>query len=96
MSSHTVGIKIDDKLRERLRRLGALKDRSPHWLMKAAIQEYLEREERREQERIEDRERWERYQETGAHIGDDDMMRWLDGLAEHASRQAKKSAGTGR
>lgn len=48
--------------------------------MKAAIREYLEKEERWERERREDDARWDRYVETGAFIDDDDMTRWFDGL----------------
>ena len=89
MASTTLGIKVDEETRERLRKLGALKDRSPHWIMKTAIREYMEREERREQERREDTARWERYMETGAFVQDDEMMRWMDGLAEQAQDKAK-------
>ncbi len=89
MSSTTTGIKIDDETRERVRRLGALKERSPHWIMKAAIGEYLVREERRERERHEDAARWDRYVETGAFIANDDMMSWMDDLAMKADQRAK-------
>ena len=90
MPSTTVGIKLDEETRERLRKLGALKDRSPHWLMKAAINEYLDREERRELERIEDAERWERYVESGAHLSHETMTKWLDGLVKEAGKRAGK------
>ena len=89
MASTTVGIKLDEETRERLRNLGAEKDRSPHWLMKAAIGEYLDREERRERERREDAERWERYVETGAHLSDDSMSKWMDGLQKKAEKRAQ-------
>ena len=90
MASTTLGIKLDEETRERLRRLSALKDRSPHWIMKAAIQAYLDREEEYERERREDQERWERYVRTGAFIDNDAMMSWLDGLAEEARGRAKR------
>lgn len=59
--STTMGVKLDDSVRERLKLLGATKDRSPHWLMKQAIQEYLAREETYEREKQEDLERWQRH-----------------------------------
>lgn len=80
MSSTTAGIKIDEETRERVRKLGSFRDRPPHCIMKAAIREYLEKEERWERERREDDARWDRYVETGAFIDDDDMTRWFDGL----------------
>ena len=87
-SSTTVGIKLDEDTRERLQQLSALKDRSPHWIMKTAIREYLEREEAYERERREDEERWARYLRTGAFVDNDTMLRWLDGLAEQARAKA--------
>lgn len=86
--STTIGLKLDDETRSRLQRLGETRDRSPHWLMKTAIAEYLDREERIEQERLEDSTRWQRWVETGAHIDHDTMISWLNGLAAHADRVA--------
>ena len=88
MPPRTVGIKLDEDTRERIQRLSALKDRSPHWIMKTAIREYVEREEAYERERREDEERWARYLRTGAFVDNDTMLRWLDGLAEQARAKA--------
>ncbi|MCU0935272.1 MAG: ribbon-helix-helix protein, CopG family [Gammaproteobacteria bacterium] len=88
MSPTTVGIKLDEETRERLQRLSTAKDRSPHWIMKTAIREYLEREEAYERERREDEARWERFERTGAFIDNDTMMRWLDALAAQARAKA--------
>ncbi len=44
-------IKLDASLHERLKALGQIKDRSPHWLMQTAIAEYVEREEAYEREK---------------------------------------------
>lgn len=57
-----MGVKLDEQTRKHLKSLGELKDRSPHYLMRTAISEYLEREEQREQERQLTLERWERYE----------------------------------
>jgi predicted transcriptional regulator len=65
MMGTTHGIKLDEEISTRLKALGAIRNRSPHWLMRAAIESYLEREERYEKEKREDMERWERYQLTG-------------------------------
>jgi predicted transcriptional regulator len=90
MSTPTIGIKLDEETRERLQRLGERRDRSPHWLMKKAIREYLEREERWEREREEDEERWQRYVQTGACCTYADTMRWLDDLARQADALAER------
>lgn len=90
MASTTLGIKLDDETRERLQKLGKLKQRSPHWLMKAAIHDYLDREERRERERIEDAERWERFAQTGAHLSHDHMTAWMGDLMSQAEKRDRK------
>lgn len=85
----TMGVKLDENIRERLKVLAAAKDRSPHWLMKKAIQEYLEREEAYERERQDDLQRWERYQETGEYIGHEEAKTRLTDLAKRARTHAK-------
>jgi predicted transcriptional regulator len=90
MSTPTIGIKLDDETRERLQRLGERRDRSPHWLMKTAIRQYLEREERWEREREEDEERWQRYVQTGACFAYSDIMQWLENLARQADAVAQE------
>ncbi|MES2970839.1 MAG: ribbon-helix-helix protein, CopG family [Patescibacteria group bacterium] len=77
----TQGIKLDDQTQSRLKALGAKRKRSPHWLMRTAVEDYLEREERYEQEKSEDLERWEHYVLTGNAIDGDKVERWLEGLA---------------
>jgi len=81
----TMGVKLDEETRERLKQLGVAKQRSVHWLMKEAIARYLTVEEQHERERAEDMARYQEYLETGRHIAQGDMMSWLDGLAEEAA-----------
>lgn len=87
----TTGIKMDEATRARLKALGRLKDRSPHWLMKRAIREYLDREERYEREKQEDFLRWQRYRDSGAFIGRNDMRERLSTLASSAHEKADAS-----
>lgn len=79
--AETQGIKLDARTRQRLKALGEVRDRSPHWLMKAAIERYLDQEEEYEREKREDLERWEEYKLTGKHISHEHMMAWLSELA---------------
>ncbi len=88
----TVGLKIDDELRGRLKRLGELKQRSTHWLMKQAILRYVEEQERYEAELAEDRARWERYVETGIAIDGDEMDAWMGELEAAAERELESSS----
>ena len=48
----TMGVKLDEATRDRLKALGAARQRSPHWLMREAIREYLERAERIEHRNV--------------------------------------------
>jgi predicted transcriptional regulator len=78
----TIGIKLDEHTKERLKQLGAARSRTPHWLMRNAIQQYLDREEQHEREKREDMERWERFQITGHAVTHDDAATWLRKLAD--------------
>lgn len=84
------GVKLDETLHARLKALGALRDRSPHWLMRAAIEEYVEREEAVERERQEDMARWQRYQATGRAIPHDQAVAWLDSVGDDHERPCPK------
>ena len=78
----TLGIKLDDATRERLKSVAQGLDRAPHWVIKTALMEYLDREETSLREKLEDEARWARYQETGQAIPQERVMQWLDALAE--------------
>jgi predicted transcriptional regulator len=78
----TQGIKLDAATRERLKALGEARQRSPHWLMKDAIERYLEHEEAFEREKREDMERWRAYQLTGVAIPHEETDAWLRKLAD--------------
>lgn len=71
------GVKLDESLHARLKTLSQARDRTPHWLMKTAIEEYVLREERYEREKSEDMERWERYKLTGHAVPHQKVEEWL-------------------
>lgn len=77
------GIKLDDKISARLKALGAKRDRSPHWLMRKAIEQYLDQEEKYEAEKAEDMAEYEDYLLTGKAIDNQAMLSWLDDLAQN-------------
>lgn len=81
MAMTTQGVKLDEDVRRRLKDLGKLKNRSPHYLMRAAIESYLEREENYEREKREDNERWEHYRLTGEAVPHEKVTAWLEDLA---------------
>ncbi|MBL1278354.1 MAG: toxin-antitoxin system [Ectothiorhodospiraceae bacterium] len=84
----TMGVKLNDDIRKRLKALGALKERTPHWLMKKAIQEYLEKEEACEREKAEDQQRWQRYQETGEYLDQEEVRIHLMHLVDQVHTKA--------
>jgi predicted transcriptional regulator len=47
-SVRPVAIKIDDDIKFRIKRLAEARQRTSHWLMREAITQYVDREEKRE------------------------------------------------
>lgn len=80
--SDVQGIKLDERTKERLKALGELRDRSPHWLMKTAIERYLDEEEQAEIQKREEMAEWEEYQLTGDAIPNSRVLSWLNQLSE--------------
>lgn len=70
-------IKLDDDLKDRIQHLADARQRSAHWLMREAIEQYVKREERREALRQDALNAWEDYQETGLHATADEVEQWL-------------------
>ena len=77
-----VSVKLEDELRDRIKGLSDARKRSTHWLMREAIQQYVEREEKREALRQATLQAWQAYQTTGLHVTGDEADAWLAKLAE--------------
>jgi len=73
----TTTLKLDIKTKERLQRLALARHRSPHWVMREAIEQYVEREEKREQFRQQAIAAWTHYQTTGLHATAEEADAWL-------------------
>lgn len=86
--AETLGIKIDEATKQRLKALGEKRDRSPHWLMKAAIERYLDQEEEYERQKREDMDEWENYLVTGDSIPQERVLAWLDEMVKQGKRVA--------
>ncbi len=80
MSTSTVGIRLDTETQNRLKTLGKSRDRSPHYLMKEAVERYLAIEETIESERQITASRWQQYEVTGQAISHTDMTAWANKL----------------
>lgn len=75
-----VAIKIEPDLKERVKRLADARQRSPHWLMREAIHQYVDREEKREAFRQDAITAWNEYQTTGLHVTMKEGDAWLGKL----------------
>ncbi len=73
-----ISIKIDDALKARLQSLAETRQRSPHWMMREAIAQYVTREEARESFVKEAVASWTSYQQTGLHLTGEEVNAWLD------------------
>lgn len=72
-----VSIKIDDDIKVRVKRLADARHRTAHWLMREAITQYVDREEKREAFRQDTLKAWEDYRTTGLHVTADEADAWL-------------------
>lgn len=75
-----VAIKIEADIKARVKRLAVARHRSPHWLMREAIRQYVEREEKREAFRQEAIAAWQEYEATGMHVNLVEADAWLANL----------------
>lgn len=74
-----LSIKLDDAMKERVRALAEEQQRSPHWIMKEAIRQYVEAEEARSSFEKEALASWQHYKETGLHLTVEEVHDWLKG-----------------
>ena len=72
-----VAIKIDEDIKARVKRLAEARHRTAHWLMREAITQYVDREEKRESFRQDTLKAWEEYRTTGKHVSGEDADAWL-------------------
>ncbi len=73
----TTSLKLDPKIKKRVQRLATSRQRSAHWLMREAIEQYVAREERRERLRQEATAAWEEYLADGLHVTSSEADAWL-------------------
>ena len=76
MASATMGVRLNEETQHRLEALGKARDRTPHYLMKTAIERFLEVEEALETERQIVKTRWEKFELTGETVDHADVKAW--------------------
>ena len=73
----SMGLKVPKSVKERLKALGEVRDRSPHYLALRALERYLDEEEEYERQKREDMAEWEEYLRTGEAIPGERVVSWL-------------------
>ena len=77
IAAKTVSVKLDPDTRTRIENLAEARHRTAHWVMREAISQYVDREEKREAFRQDAIKAWDEYQETGLHATVGEVDTWL-------------------
>ena len=83
-------VKLDEDLKCRVQRLAGVRHRSAHWIMREAIRDYVEREEKREAFKQGALNAWGVYQGNKLHLTQAEADAWLAKLEEGDNREAPK------
>ncbi len=70
-------VKPDEATYDRLKGLGESRQRTPHWLMREAIKQFLDREEEAEARKKDTLARIARFEETGESVSFEAVDAWL-------------------
>jgi predicted transcriptional regulator len=70
-------IKLDDELKRGVQHLAEARRRTAHWIMREAIEQYVEREEKREALNQDTLKAWDEFQATGLHATAEEVDKWL-------------------
>ena len=77
-----MSVKLDLSTRARVENLAEARQRTAHWVMREAITQYVDREEKREAFRQDTIKAWEEYRSTGLHVTADEADAWLAQLEQ--------------
>lgn len=81
-TSRPMSVKLDPDTRTRLEQLAESRRRTPHWMLREAVAQYIEREEKRDAFRQDTLKAWEDFRSTGLHATADEADAWLKQLEE--------------
>ena len=76
-----VSVRLDESIKTRMQTLSSQRQRPAHWLMREAIEQYLDREEQHQALLQAGKEAWEHYRTTGEHVTGEEADAWLAQLA---------------
>ena len=83
-----VSVKLDADMKARVEHLAENRKRSSHWMMREAIREYVEREEKRVALQQEALRAWEEHQTSGLHVTGDEVVNWLESWGSENEKAA--------
>ena len=83
-------IKLDDDMKARVQTLAETRKRTSHWIMREAIAQYVEREEKREALRQDTLKAWDEFQTTRQHATAEEVDDWLASWGHDEERAAPK------
>ena len=72
-----LAVKVDQDLKDRMKTLAKIQHRSTHWIMREAIRQHVDREEKRELFRQDGIKAWNEYQVSGLHVTLEEADEWL-------------------
>lgn len=76
----SIAVRLDDDIQARLKSIAHIDDRTPHYVMKKAIESYVaQREGEIESERL-SIERWDDYKRTQVAVPGDKLRDWVRSL----------------
>ena len=84
----TTSLKLDQELKKRVQQLASARRRSAHWIMREAVEQYVSREEKREQFRQDALAAWNDYRATGLYATAEEADAWLAKLEAGADAEA--------
>jgi len=79
-TASTTSLKLDSGIKERVQQLALARRRTAHWVMREAIEQYVEREEKRERFRLDTLAAWEDFHATGLHLTEEEVDKWVANL----------------
>jgi len=83
-----VAVELDSEIRGRIARLAKARKHRAHTLMREAICEYVEREEKRESFHQEAMNAREEYRRTGLHVTGEEIIEWLETWGTESEKAA--------
>ncbi len=87
-TARPMSVKLDADTRARIETLASARQRTAHWLMREAINQYVDREEKREALRKDALQAWQEYQETGLHVTGAEVDAWVTSWGTEAELPA--------